>query len=55
MPARLPLTKSFELGLHYDAEGHLTLHAVDTKEHAELHNDRSLTQLRAMRSSRSHS
>ena len=47
-----PLPKSFGWGLHYDAEGRITLHAVDSPEYAQLSNDASLTQLRAMRSSR---
>ncbi|PZS27122.1 MAG: hypothetical protein DLM61_17290 [Pseudonocardiales bacterium] len=47
-----PLPKSFGWGLHYDADGRITLHAVDSPEYAQLRNDASLTQLRAMRSSR---
>ncbi len=47
-----PLPKSFGWGLHYDADGRITLHAVDSPEYAQLSSDPSLTQLRAMRSSR---
>ncbi|MHB8448878.1 MAG: DUF6157 family protein [Mycobacteriales bacterium] len=48
-----PLPKTFGWGLHYDAEGRITLHAVESEEYAQLHSDPALTQLRAMRSSRS--
>lgn len=47
-----PLPKTFGWGLHYDADGRITLHAVDSPEYAQLSIDPSLTQLRAMRSSR---
>jgi len=47
-----PLPKSFGWGLHYDAYGRITLHAVDSPEYAQLSSDAWLTQLRAMRSSR---
>lgn len=47
-----PLPKSFGWGLHYDAEGRITLHAVDSPEYARLRSDPSLSQLKAMRSSR---
>lgn len=47
-----PLPKRFGWGLHYDAEGRITLHAVDSDEYAQLRSDPTLTQLRAMRSSR---
>jgi len=47
-----PLPKSFGWGLHYDAQGRITLHAVDTPEYERLRGDRSLTQVRAMRSRR---
>ncbi|MHB8497847.1 MAG: DUF6157 family protein [Acidimicrobiales bacterium] len=50
-----PLPKSFGWRLHYDAEGRITLCAADSEEYAQLSNDRGLTQLRAMRSSRSRS
>jgi len=48
-----PLPKTFGWGVHCDAEGRITLYAVDSEEYAELSNDPGLTQLRAMRSSRS--
>ncbi|MGI8537840.1 MAG: DUF6157 family protein [Mycobacteriales bacterium] len=47
-----PLPKTYGWGLHYDAVGHLTLHPVDSVAYARLSQDRSLTQLRAMRSAR---
>ena len=47
-----PLPKTFGWGLHYDAEGRITLHAVDSPEYATLSTDTTLTQLRALRSSR---
>ncbi len=47
-----PLPKTFGWGLHYDADSRITLHAVDSPEYAQLSIDPSLTQLRAMRSSR---
>jgi len=47
-----PLPKSLGWGLHYDANGRITLHAVDSPEYAQLSSDASLTQLQAMRSSR---
>ncbi|MHB1510054.1 MAG: DUF6157 family protein [Acidimicrobiales bacterium] len=50
-----PLPKTFGWGLHYDAEGRIKLHAVDSETYAQLGSDPALTQLRAMRSSRSRS
>ena len=47
-----PLPKTFGWGLHYDAEGRITLHAVGSESYARLSTDPSLTQLRAMRSKR---
>jgi len=47
-----PLPKSFGWGLHYDAEGRITMHAVGSQEYQRLQQDPALTQLRAMRSSR---
>ncbi len=47
-----PLPKTFGWGLHYDAEGRITLHAVDSEKYARLSNDPALDQLRALRSSR---
>jgi len=46
------LPESFGWGLHYEAYGRITLHAVDSPEYAQLSSDASLTQLQAMRSSR---
>lgn len=47
-----PLPKTFGWGLHYDPQGRITLHAIDSPEYARLCADDTLTQLRAMRSSR---
>lgn len=47
-----PLPKTFGWGLHYDANGRITLHAVGSSEYVRLSRDSSLIQLRAMRSSR---
>jgi len=47
-----PLPKTFGWGLHYDADGRITLHAVGSPEYVRLRDDPSLRQLRAMRSSR---
>ncbi len=48
-----PLPKTFGWGLHYDDEGRITFHAVDSAEYTRLRNDPGLTQLPAMRSGRS--
>lgn len=48
-----PLPKAFGWGLHYDAEGRITLHAVDSADYTRLRNDPRVTQVRAMRSGRS--
>ncbi len=47
-----PLPKTFGWGLHYDADGQITLHAIGSSTYQQLSTDASLTQLRAMRSSR---
>lgn len=47
-----PLPKTYGWGLHYDDQGRITLHPVDSPEYARLSQDPSLAQLRAMRSSR---
>ena len=47
-----PLPKRLGWGLHHDAEGRITLHAVDSEEYTRLSSDPALTQLRAIRSSR---
>lgn len=47
-----PLPKTYGWGLHYDSQGRIAMHAVDSEEYARLSRDTSLTQLRAMRSSR---
>ena len=52
MPACLAAAQDYEWGLHYDDQGRIALHAVDSAEYERLSQDPSLTQLRAMRSSR---
>ncbi|MDP9430929.1 MAG: DUF6157 family protein [Actinomycetota bacterium] len=47
-----PLPKTLGWGLHIDADGRITLHAVDSDSYARLSRDPGLTQLRAMRSKR---
>ena len=47
-----PLPKTYGWGLHYDSHGRITLHPVGSPEYVRLSQDSSLTQLRAMRSSR---
>jgi len=47
-----PLPKTYGWGLHYDTQGRITLHAAGSEEYSRLSADPSLTQLRAMRSSR---
>ena len=47
-----PLGKTYGWGLHYDADGRITLHAVGSESYARLAADPGLTQLRAMRSKR---
>ena len=47
-----PLGKTYGWGLHYDAEGRITLHAVGSESYQRLAADPELTQLRAMRSKR---
>ena len=47
-----PLPKTHGWGVHFDAEGRITLHAVDSPEYERLRADPSLTQVKAMRSSR---
>ena len=47
-----PLGKTYGWGLHYDAEGRITLHAVGSPSYDRLAADPGLSQLRAMRSKR---
>ncbi len=47
-----PLGKTYGWGLHYDADGRITLHAVGSESYERLAADPTLTQLRAMRSKR---
>jgi hypothetical protein len=47
-----PLTKRYGWGVHSDSEGKIALYAVESKEYKKLTSDASLTQLKALRSSR---
>lgn len=47
-----PLSKRYGWGTHHDAEGRVALVGVGTQEYAALQGDDSLTQKKAMRSSR---
>ncbi|WP_432543967.1 DUF6157 family protein [Kineococcus sp. SYSU DK002] len=47
-----PLGKTHGWGLHYDDQGRITAHPVDSEEYARLSRDASLIQLKAMRSRR---
>ncbi len=47
-----PLTKRYGWGVHSDAEGRIAIYAVESKEYARLARDKSLKQLKAMRSKR---
>lgn len=51
-PRASPLGETYGWGLHYDAEGRITLHAVGSESYDRLAADPTLTQLRAMRSKR---
>lgn len=43
------MPKTFGWGLHFDATGRITLHAVGSREYLRLSMDPPLTQLQAMR------
>jgi hypothetical protein len=47
-----PLGKTYGWGLHYDGQGRITAHAVDSDDYTRLSQDTSLIQLKAMRSRR---
>jgi hypothetical protein len=47
-----PLAKSYGWGIHHDREGKVALYAQGSEEYDQLRADGSLTQLKAMRSSR---
>lgn len=47
-----PLPKTYGWGLHYDGQGRITLHGVDTTGYERWAQDASVQPLRAMRSSR---
>ncbi|SDC22102.1 DUF6157 family protein [Niabella drilacis] len=48
-----PLTKRYGWGVHSNAEGKIALYGAETKEYAQFLKNRSLTIVKAMRSSRS--
>jgi len=47
-----PLGKSYGWGIHSDSEGRTAIYGVQTKEYKAFSKDRTVKQLRAMRSSR---
>lgn len=47
-----PLPKKFGWGIHCDQKGRLALHGVGAEAYRQLSHDTSLTQLKALRSSR---
>lgn len=47
-----PLAKRYGWGLHFDAEGKIALHPMESADYARLARDGSLTQVKAMRSKR---
>ena len=47
-----PLTKSYGWGIHSNAEGKVAMFAADSDEYQKLAEDKSLKQVKAMRSSR---
>lgn len=47
-----PLPKKFGWGVHCDEHGRVALHGMETDEYARLTGEPSITQLKAMRSSR---
>jgi hypothetical protein len=47
-----PLTKRYGWGVHYNAEGKMAIYGAETPEYQKLIQDKSLTVLKAMKSSR---
>jgi len=47
-----PLTKRYGWGAHFDADGKMAIYALESDEYRQLMRDRSLTQVKAMRSKR---
>lgn len=45
-----PLTKRYGWGAHFDAEGKMAIYAVESDEYQRFSKDRSLTQVKAVRS-----
>jgi len=45
-----PLTKRYGWGAHFDAEGRMAIYALESEEYQRLARDKSLTQVKAMRS-----
>ena len=47
-----PLTKRYGWGVHFNKEGKIAIYGCESKMYQKLANDKSITQLKAMRSSR---
>lgn len=47
-----PLTKRYGWGVHCDKEGKVAIYAVESPEYAKLSGDKTLKQLKAMKSAR---
>ncbi len=47
-----PLTKRYGWGVHSDSEGRIAIFAVESKDYARLSKDKTLKQLKAIRSKR---
>ncbi|SFO98804.1 hypothetical protein SAMN05428949_7079 [Chitinophaga sp. YR627] len=45
-----PLTKRYGWGAHFDADGRMAIYAVESDEYQQFAKDRSLKQVKAMRS-----
>lgn len=45
-----PLTKRYGWGAHFDADGRMAIYAVESDEYQQFAKDRSLQQVKAMRS-----
>jgi len=48
-----PLTKRYGWGAHFDADGRMAIYAVESDEYQQFAKDRSLKQVKAMRSKKS--
>jgi hypothetical protein len=47
-----PLTKRYGWGVHHNAEGKVAIYAADSPEYEKLSNDKTLKQLKGMKSKR---